>query len=274
VVLGWNLDKDSYMQKPRSFRLGFTLIELSIVLVIIALVVGGVLVGRDLIEAAKIRSQINQIESLHTAMNIFRLKYGGLPGDLKANAALGFGLQSRSGANGQGDGDGKIEYNAGGCFSFTSGEVAYFWNDLFKTGLIKEGPFNYSGGNIDATSETIGDYLPRSKVGSGYLIPTCGIVYDSENNYFVLMDIRDISTSLNTYYDPMTPLQAYAIDSKMDDGLSYTGNVQAVSRTEPNIIGWGPDGDCRQMIGDIIHYNTANSTAANARECGLRFKIR
>ena len=35
---------------------GFTLIELSIVLVIIGLIVGGVLVGQDLIRAAKIRA--------------------------------------------------------------------------------------------------------------------------------------------------------------------------------------------------------------------------
>lgn len=41
---------------------GFTLIELSIVLVIIGLIVGGVLVGRDLIKAAEVRAQVSQIE--------------------------------------------------------------------------------------------------------------------------------------------------------------------------------------------------------------------
>ena len=35
-------------------RAGFTLFELSIVLVIMGLIAGGVLVGRDLIEAAKV----------------------------------------------------------------------------------------------------------------------------------------------------------------------------------------------------------------------------
>ena len=37
---------------------GFTLIELSIVLVIIGLIVGGVLVGQNLISAAEVRLQI------------------------------------------------------------------------------------------------------------------------------------------------------------------------------------------------------------------------
>jgi len=40
---------------------GFTLIELSIVLVIIGLIVGAILVGQDLIKAAEIRSTISQV---------------------------------------------------------------------------------------------------------------------------------------------------------------------------------------------------------------------
>jgi prepilin-type N-terminal cleavage/methylation domain-containing protein len=55
---------------------GFTLIELSIVLVIIALIVGGVLVGKDLISAAYVRAQITQIERFNTAVNTFYGKYG------------------------------------------------------------------------------------------------------------------------------------------------------------------------------------------------------
>ena len=42
----------------------FTLIELSIVLVIIGLIVGGVLVGQNLIHAAQLRSVISDLERL------------------------------------------------------------------------------------------------------------------------------------------------------------------------------------------------------------------
>jgi prepilin-type N-terminal cleavage/methylation domain-containing protein len=68
---------------------GFTLIELSIVLVIIGLIVGGVLVGQDLIKAAEIRATISQYEKYNAAMNTFRTKYNGMPGDLSAISQAG-----------------------------------------------------------------------------------------------------------------------------------------------------------------------------------------
>lgn len=55
------------------FVRGFTLIELSIVLVIIGLIVGGVLVGKDLIIASEVRSQIGQIEKYNTAVHTLGL---------------------------------------------------------------------------------------------------------------------------------------------------------------------------------------------------------
>ena len=65
--------------------LAFTLVELSIVLVIIGLIIGGVMVGQDLINAAKIRQQITQLEQIETQINTFKVKYNCLPGDC-ANA--------------------------------------------------------------------------------------------------------------------------------------------------------------------------------------------
>src|ERR1019366_6843373 len=64
---------------------GFTLIEMSIVLVIIGLIVGSVLVGRDLIRAAELRSVISEVEKYKTAVMTFKGKYDCLPGDC-ANA--------------------------------------------------------------------------------------------------------------------------------------------------------------------------------------------
>lgn len=59
---------------PTRRRSGFTLIELSIVLVIIGLIVGGIMVGRDLIKAAEARKVVATIGGYQTAVQTFRLK--------------------------------------------------------------------------------------------------------------------------------------------------------------------------------------------------------
>ena len=85
---------------------GFTLVELSIVLVIIGLIVGGVLAGRDLIRAATLRAVIKEVKNYETVIHIFRDKYGYLPADMP-NARDYWPACNDNGANPcNGDGDG------------------------------------------------------------------------------------------------------------------------------------------------------------------------
>src|SRR4051812_10469894 len=88
---------------------GFTLIEMSIVLVIIGLTVGSVLVGKDLLAAAAVRAQITQIEKYQTSVNVFRIKYNAIPGDMTADQASQNGFLSRPGTVGKGDGNGLLD---------------------------------------------------------------------------------------------------------------------------------------------------------------------
>jgi hypothetical protein len=57
---------------------------MSIVLVIIGLIVGGVLVGQNLIASATVRAHVTQIEKFNHGANAFFEKYGYLPGDIPA----------------------------------------------------------------------------------------------------------------------------------------------------------------------------------------------
>ena len=64
---------------------GFTLVEMSIVLVIIGLLLGGVLKGRTFIESAKQRALIDEARSLVASVISYQEKYGSYPGDHMAS---------------------------------------------------------------------------------------------------------------------------------------------------------------------------------------------
>lgn len=60
---------------------GFTLVELSFVLVIVGLIIGGITTGKALITASELRAFGSDLEQTKTAFNTFRQKYNCLPGD-------------------------------------------------------------------------------------------------------------------------------------------------------------------------------------------------
>ena len=69
---------------------GFTLVELSIVLVIIGLLIGGILVGQSLIFSFKMNSLNSTLTQMEVLANQFKQKYKALPGDFnRATTVLG-----------------------------------------------------------------------------------------------------------------------------------------------------------------------------------------
>jgi len=213
----------------------FTLIEMSIVLVIIGLVVGGILVGQNLIAAAGVRATISQIEKYQTAVNTFRGKYGCLPGDC-ANAAI-FGFSARGAFAGEGDGNGVIEGVSSNAAAKnlgtqeTAGETATFWVDLSAANLI-EGGLNTASETAVSPALTpssvpsLDAYLPQAKLGQGNYI----YVYSYQNvNYFGLSAVATIATwgMGSSLGGGLALRDAYAIDLKTDDGMPLTGAVTA-----------------------------------------------
>jgi prepilin-type N-terminal cleavage/methylation domain-containing protein len=262
---------------------GFTLIELSIVLVIIGLIAGGILTGRDLIRAAEARATISQIERYNTAANTFREKYGYLPGDIKDPEASQFGFAARGLYAGEGDGNGVIE-GAGSDgpnrnYGYTEGfgETTMFWVDVSAAHLI-DGSFNTATPLAAATlitSTTIPSldaYFPAAKLGNGnsVLVWSGGIDYTaftSANNginYFGLWKIVDIGATGTGGMESnpgLTVAQAYQIDKKMDDGLARTGAVTAVYVGQPGnaSYGWGADGGGPYYHGGFLNTNVPAS---------------
>ena len=58
-------------------RQGFTLVELSIVLVIIGLLIGGILAAQSMISTARLQSLVRTIQQYDIAATNFETKYNG-----------------------------------------------------------------------------------------------------------------------------------------------------------------------------------------------------
>ncbi len=115
---------------------GFSLAEMSIVMIVIGFLVGGVVVGQDMIRAAGVRATVSQIKEYQTAVNTFNDKYMAIPGDIRADKAAMYGFTARSGEAGHGDGNGLLE----GCDEgeMVAGcETVLFWADLSDAELIR-----------------------------------------------------------------------------------------------------------------------------------------
>ena len=223
------------MQKNKNLALpdkkgGFTLIELSIVLVIIGLIVGGVLVGQDLIRAAEIRATVGQIEKYNSSVNTFRTKYNGIPGDLSSANAVAFGFIARAGSAGRGDNNGLIDgINAASPTSqgFTQ-ESGFFWDDLTRANLV-DGQFTSAadGGAVAAIAAAgVPTQFPEARLARGNRVhvgSTGGL------NYYLIAGITStaISTGDMTLTVNLTPTELFNMDNKLDDGVPLTGIVQA-----------------------------------------------
>jgi prepilin-type N-terminal cleavage/methylation domain-containing protein len=249
--------------KPEN-KAGFTLIELSIVLVIIGLLVGGILVGQDLIKASEIRATVGQYEKYNTAINTFRTKYNGIPGDLLASNAGAFGLPCAgtttacsTGVTGMGTGDGLVGDPSGTGAQL--GDPLFFWAQLTSANLI-DGSLGQSP-NITLTTGAAAvttpiSFFPPAKLGKGnyWMVGTA-----SGQNYYLLGLPTSISTSdvTLTASSGLTPIDAFNIDTKIDDGLPITGVVQARGTATTGVAIF-PD----YVAGNIPSVSAAGTAAA------------
>lgn len=77
---------------------GFTLIELSIVMIIVGIITAAVFKSQDLLESARIRTTWDQINHLKVSILTYRDEYGQWPGNDSGAARFGRDVQPGSGS--------------------------------------------------------------------------------------------------------------------------------------------------------------------------------
>ncbi len=205
---------------------GFSLIELSIVLVILGLLTGGVLTGQNLIRAAELRSVSTQHQGYQTAAYSFRDRYFSLPGDL-SNATDFWGASTV--ANGDADGQLEAATTDGGA-----GEMYGFWEQLALAGMI-EGTYSGASGDGGAglQDSVVGVNVPAGKIGtSGWSVMYLGTISSSssffDGSYANAFIFGTKVTASVTSAAAIRPEEAWNLDIKVDDGSPELGKVRAV----------------------------------------------
>ena len=235
--------KNSKNQKTSKYAnfFAFSLIELSIVLIIIGLLIAGVVGGKSLIESAKIRALINETNGYRQAVNAFYVVKGRLPGDF--------------------DDDGCIGVAFGDC------KKEGYTNSSFPAPYNVKTPNEYSAPFIDLYLEELIDFKPSETNptgGAGIGYPYSNIYKKASYRFVSTMDVTNIA---HTFYsisnrkrfltfiivspDIFKVGDAQKIDEKFDDGSNSSGSIRA------------------NCDGDRAHYGTTSykSATTSGKNC-------
>jgi len=215
---------------------GFTLIEMSIVLVIIGLIIGGILKGNEIIDASRQKNLVTQIDGIRSAINTFNDKYSALPGSF----ALATTKISALSVNGTGTGIVGTNFTTTallvaspadgasvgtGATGAVTDEVAIFWCQLAWADLIS---------NSSTDCATVpkgfgnGSYLPATAYSGTGLSVAYGTADTTTSSQPVdSLWLRVHRLPLATPGPGVSAKTMSLIDTKYDDGLPGTGGIRS-----------------------------------------------
>lgn len=220
---------------------GFTLIELSMVLVILGLMVGAIVGGKSLVRQAELQGIVKEINGYKTVWNAFKMQYDAWPGDFGEASQYWSGAHNGNASNG-------IDANVGAIGVWPPVELYYVWEHLSRAELI---PGTFTG--VPQGSQpygVIGINLPPSKIkGLSYFVwtptPLCAgtsdvcAVYGTSGLGKALLNF---GRELDAYWPEGGILKAAevrSIDQKIDDGIPNKGMFLAKRSWEGSAGGGG-----------------------------------
>jgi prepilin-type N-terminal cleavage/methylation domain-containing protein len=233
---------------------GFSLVEMSVVIVIVAVIAGSVLGGSALIEQAKLQAVISETGQYRIAFNSFSAKYDQFPGDFNGAVAL-WGATTANGNN-----NGQIEFkNSSNIY-----EEYRAWQHLAYAKMV-DAPYL---GTATTSVTTVDVDVPKSKIsGGGYFIGY-GVFSLAEINSLVLGSPVATSASPILVNGVLTQLQAQEIDAKIDDGAPSSGSVR------------GKDGNGSAAQACVVDPGSNGVTSddyyklsVNTKDCTMAFRM-
>ena len=251
-----------------SKKSAFSLIELSIVLIIIGLLIAGITGGASLIKSSELRSIMGEARGYAVSVNSFFTQYDQYPGD----ASVVVGTNSIV----IGDRNNKIEFVNAASTKFAEGIDA--WLDLKDIGAIDLAL------TVSGTTAAPGPLVPVTNI-PGSKIKGAGWVFDynttSLQNVVVLTGTTDTWVSGKDLINVITPTaltdnqsasivsapDALSIDSKIDDGKANSGNVQAVNQSATAGLACS---DANETTAAPAVYRVANGAK---KTCVLTFRV-
>jgi len=251
------------INKKSGRKKGFTLVELSIVLVIIGLLIGGILVAQSMIESSQIQKMGSVAGQLHAAIKMFKDNTGYYPGD-----APGAWFASKCSNYGN---PGAAHW-VGGCQTNSNGDIDG-WSEwelatahLSWLGYLDKEYTKYEPGS---TCVPINPGVDSVDVGfnAGMNIhPTPGMIGTTHlGNRIYSLQINYKSGDC-TRPAVLTGAQAQAIDSKFDDGKPLWGDIVA-----GHYYGWGWSGNNCVVGGSYDPDNPYQLGMDDTRICYLGF---
>ncbi len=236
-----------YFSSTRA-QFGFSLIEISIVLIIIALIAGGVVAGRDLIATSNHRNIAVKASELLSSITQFQEKYRALPGDM-ANATLVWGRADGNSATQDNcaDMDGDSALNAtcnGNGNGFIASDAASTYERFRLWEHLRLG--SYINGSYTGIAGGSGDIhgVSGSNVPAGIIENTAyDLIYlDSASlpaQYFAVPEYSHVlhmgmeQSGNNPPHGAIISAQvAYSMDKKIDDGLPGQGHLTTFNNTQ------------------------------------------
>lgn len=229
-----------YMQRLFSAKTqGFSLVEISIGVIIISILLAVIVAGQNLIHQAKIKNTLSETAGYKKSTATFREVYSAWPGDIPNATSFWSGTEN-------GNDDQQIIGDSGGS---NNNEGYRAWQHLSLSEMIKG---NFDGLGRGGDEAIIGGNVPKAAVeGGGYFFHYWGLAAN-KNNAITIGTFNDGTFNSNPV---LTPRDAEYIDRKIDDGSPRLGNVWAG--------GNGGAGEC--------YTGTAYNLTEDDVECILHF---